>query len=828
MFGGLIAEIENCRIALHQFDDRLCFDQPARVVHFFHHSLQLPEFGSVTARNMNCSETAAPAIAGHFPSRHEPESGVCMRKQISNCFGWMAAHVLCGTALAQLCVLDKKQEVIPPGWSPQHEYGAAIATVNDTAFIGAPGDTSEGGPGGAVHVFQFDGSQWIATANLRAASSTPGVQKFGRAIATAGDVMIAGAPSATGRAFIFRRRGEQWVQEQELAAFGAAGSHQDFGDAVAVAGDLAVVGGQSQSAQLMARAAYVFRFDGRQWIPQQQLQADVPSATDDFGTSLAIGNGSILVGAARDLTLARHAGALYDFRREGETWVRHAKLHAFDGEQSDHFGTSMALHGSRLVVGAPAATGQTPDEGAAYVFNWNGAEWALEMKLIASGCATGDLLGASVAIASDIILLGMPASDYNSPDCGGVCVFQLRNGSWTQREALHQLHLAAWNPPYAYSYRGLGAAVAATPFGPLTSATWRDPSPLLYCNFVLGLSSSSYVQGGGAVLHFLPPEDCDYNGTPDFCDPDCNGNRQPDACDITSGLSADCNRNSIPDECEAGRSYPIDNGINAVEGSWYIYPARDFIGINRYTVKAGAQTITHIVVSWDGHTAPGLPVAVMLYADPNDDGDPGDAILLASVQTQTMNWAWDDWSYRYAIIPIPPTYVGEPGECFFVAYKQPGGHACFAWISTGQSDMPVTFGRSWWCLTKPGIADIVNLSANPEPPQVWENNSFVIHAIAADCNGNLIWDGCDSPGGAPQDRNGNGVPDACEGPTCFADIGSSGDDGIVNAADLLAVLLHWGQTCVPCLAHCAGDTNDDCLVDADDLLAVINQWGPCP
>ena len=63
---------------------------------------------------------------------------------------------------------------------------------------------------------------------------------------------------------------------------------------------------------------------------------------------------------------------------------------------------------------------------------------------------------------------------------------------------------------------------------------------------------------------------------------------------------------------------------------------------------------------------------------------------------------------------------------------------------------------------------------------------------------------------------------------CPADISPVGGDGIVNAADLLMVINHWGACAVPCPPSCSSDINHDCMTNAADLLAVINGWGPCP
>jgi hypothetical protein len=67
------------------------------------------------------------------------------------------------------------------------------------------------------------------------------------------------------------------------------------------------------------------------------------------------------------------------------------------------------------------------------------------------------------------------------------------------------------------------------------------------------------------------------------------------------------------------------------------------------------------------------------------------------------------------------------------------------------------------------------------------------------------------------DANGNLIPDECEGSA--ADLNG---DGVVDAADLAALLNAWG----PCSgAACPADLNGDGVVDAADLASLLNQWG---
>jgi hypothetical protein len=90
---------------------------------------------------------------------------------------------------------------------------------------------------------------------------------------------------------------------------------------------------------------------------------------------------------------------------------------------------------------------------------------------------------------------------------------------------------------------------------------------------------------------------------------------------------------------------------------------------------------------------------------------------------------------------------------------------------------------------------------------------------SADCNGDGIVDYGQILDGTFEDANENGVPDACE---CFADVNQ---DGIVNGADISAVLGFWGLAGKPLPA---ADITRDGIVDGADLAVLLGSWGECP
>jgi hypothetical protein len=56
--------------------------------------------------------------------------------------------------------------------------------------------------------------------------------------------------------------------------------------------------------------------------------------------------------------------------------------------------------------------------------------------------------------------------------------------------------------------------------------------------------------------------------------------------------------------------------------------------------------------------------------------------------------------------------------------------------------------------------------------------------------------------------------------TCSGDLNS---DGLVDAADLVELLQHWGQC-----DQCPQDLNGDANIDAADMSIMSALWGNCP
>ncbi len=190
------------------------------------------------------------------------------------------------------------------------------------------------------------------------------------------------------------------TQVAKLTASDGAGG-DEFGFSVAVSGDTLVVGAyrDDRGANGNQGSAYVFQRNqggADQWGQVRQLTASDGAASDQFGSSVAVSGDTVVVGAyLDDVGTNADQGSAYVFQRNqggADEWGQVRQLTASDGTASDHFGFSVAVSGDTVVVGAYR-------NGSAYVFqrNQGGAdEWGQVKQLTASGGAAADRFGYSV------------------------------------------------------------------------------------------------------------------------------------------------------------------------------------------------------------------------------------------------------------------------------------------------------------------------------------------------------------------------------------------------------------------------------------------------
>ena len=262
-------------------------------------------------------------------------------------------------------------------------------------------------------------------------SDGSGYESFGRPVSTSGDVLVVGAHgdddagNLSGSAYVYRFDGTNWIEEAKLTASDAA-EFDHFGDAVSVSGEVIVVGAwHDDDAGEYSGSAYVYRFDGTNWVEEAKLTASDGTESDLFGTSVSVNEKLIVVGAFND---DEWIGSAYVYRFDGASWVEEAKLTA-----SDYFGNSVSVSGEVIAVGGFLEEEHT---GSAYVYRFDGANWVEEAKLTASDGAQGDYFGDSVSVSGDTVIVGASRDNDNARISGSAYIYRFDGANWIEEAKL--------------------------------------------------------------------------------------------------------------------------------------------------------------------------------------------------------------------------------------------------------------------------------------------------------------------------------------------------------------------------------------------------------
>ena len=168
--------------------------------------------------------------------------------------------------------------------------------------------------------------------------------------------------------YIFHLEGNVWKQFQKLTVIDGT-SGDAFGYSVSIDGNYAIIGARSNdNSGSNSGCAYIFSFDGENWIRQQKIAPSDGEKDDGFGHSVSIKNDYVIVGVQQDNDNGFWSGSAYIFRLDGETWIQHSKLKASDGTDNEKFGHSVSIDNNYAVVGTHYYDDSGPVSGFAYVY----------------------------------------------------------------------------------------------------------------------------------------------------------------------------------------------------------------------------------------------------------------------------------------------------------------------------------------------------------------------------------------------------------------------------------------------------------------------------
>ena len=281
------------------------------------------------------------------------------------------------------------------------ELGYSVAIDGNAVVAGAPnaGICSDCPTGphtsaqGAGYVFVQPENGWAnmtQTAKLTVSKGT-GDDGFGQSVAIAGTAAVVGAPYAgigatyaEGAAYVYVEPQNGWSNMTETAELtnGSGEARDQFGCSVSIDGSTNTIAVGALGVEIgtvyQQGAAYVYVMPTNGWTTTSTATAELTASDgathDQFGTSVSINGGVLVVGAPNAaIGLNAGQGAGYVYVEPSGGWVTTstftAKETASDGAAGDNLGGSIAISDNTLVVGAPLATvSGSYSQGASYVF----------------------------------------------------------------------------------------------------------------------------------------------------------------------------------------------------------------------------------------------------------------------------------------------------------------------------------------------------------------------------------------------------------------------------------------------------------------------------
>jgi len=244
-------------------------------------------------------------------------------------------------------------------------FGYCVAIDGDRIVIGSFGDDDFGDYTGSVYLFEWDGSTWVETKFL--ASDAAAFDSFGKDVAIDGDRFVVGATgesSYTGAMYIYTYDGVNWLEDKVVPSDGF--TNDRYGRAVSISGDVAVSTAMWDPTPqgIASGTAYMYTLVGSSWVENQITTSD--PIGDNFGESVSLYGDRMLVGASDSEPNGLGSGSAYLFEYDGTNWIETELIVSSDNSSNHQFGYSCAINDINIAVGA-VITLSNP--GAVYIYN---------------------------------------------------------------------------------------------------------------------------------------------------------------------------------------------------------------------------------------------------------------------------------------------------------------------------------------------------------------------------------------------------------------------------------------------------------------------------
>ena len=239
-------------------------------------------------------------------------------------------------------------------------FGNSVAIEGNHVLIGTPHDDTQGDLTGQAHLFDVSTGNKLYTLNAPNPSFRDG---FGLAVAIDGNYAIVG--TLTNEVHLFDVTNGSWLRlfRDPIPNTGLFGF---IADAIAIDGNHVLIGDPTDDTNgIDAGQAYLFDLTSGNLL--HTFNDLNPVSKDAFGSSVAIEGNHVLLGAPGDDVNGQRAGQVHLFDLASGNLLQ--TFNDLTPVPGDSFGNSVAIHGNHVLIGARGDDTQGHNSGQAHLFD---------------------------------------------------------------------------------------------------------------------------------------------------------------------------------------------------------------------------------------------------------------------------------------------------------------------------------------------------------------------------------------------------------------------------------------------------------------------------
>ena len=308
------------------------------------------------------------------------------------------------------------QGLFSPSPVPDDYYGLSIAVDNQYIAVGSWQDDVSAYHDGRVYLFNTNTGNYVRTI-YPAIRDRNGA--FGTSVAIEGNLLLTGSftdstvHGLSGGAYLHNINTGALIAHF-VTQQGFSGQH--IGRSVAIQAPVALIGAPNDNeGGTSAGGVFVFHTDFLFEITK--IKPNVPIANERFGSSVAIDGNFVVVGAPGYGNST--TGAVYVFNLT--TGVQLHRIVPVGSLNFDYVGASVDINNGIIAIGAPEHDSAAINGGAVYLYN--ATTGTLIRKITRPDAGSQDGFGSSVSIENNTLVVGAPHRDPSGFNTGSVFIY---------------------------------------------------------------------------------------------------------------------------------------------------------------------------------------------------------------------------------------------------------------------------------------------------------------------------------------------------------------------------------------------------------------------